>query len=180
VDAVAFWQLIDSSHSDDLDARYLSLVERLAEMPTDEIHQFDVRWHEAHHAAYSWDLWGAAYLINGGASDDGFEYFRDWLILQGRAVFERAVASPDSLADVVGEAEEYEFECYPAIDAWEKATGRDINAYYESEAEARARLNLSTPPSSTGGTPSGADWDFDDERETRSRLPRLADRFNSD
>jgi len=26
---------------------------------------------------------GAAYIINGGCSDDGFEYFRRWLVLQG-------------------------------------------------------------------------------------------------
>jgi len=33
--------------------------------------------------AYTWDLWGAAYLINGGCSDDGFEYFRRWLVSRG-------------------------------------------------------------------------------------------------
>ena len=51
-------------------------------------------------ASYREDLWGAAYLINGGASDDGFEYFRGWLMTQGRAVFARAVADPDSLAEL--------------------------------------------------------------------------------
>ena len=50
--------------------------------------------------AYHWDLWGAAYLINGGCSDDGFEYFRRWLVLQGRDVFQAAVSNPDTLAEV--------------------------------------------------------------------------------
>jgi hypothetical protein len=45
-------------------------------------------------------LWAAAYLINGGCSDDGFESFRCWLIVQGRTVFERSVADPDTLADL--------------------------------------------------------------------------------
>src|SRR5689334_16696195 len=51
--------------------------------------------------AYTIDLWGAAYTINGGASDDGFYYFRCWLIGMGREVYEAALANPDSLADVV-------------------------------------------------------------------------------
>ena len=37
--------------------------------------------------AYTWDLWGAAYVVHGGASDDGFVYFRHWLISKGRRVF---------------------------------------------------------------------------------------------
>ncbi|MFC9245678.1 DUF4240 domain-containing protein [Streptomyces sp. NPDC057136] len=45
-------------------------------------------------------LWAAAYVINGGCSDDGFDYFRGWLIAQGREVFERTAADPDALAEV--------------------------------------------------------------------------------
>jgi hypothetical protein len=26
--------------------------------------------------AYTWDLWGAVFVLNGGDSDDGFEYFQ--------------------------------------------------------------------------------------------------------
>jgi hypothetical protein len=37
--------------------------------------------------SYQGDLRAAAYLINGGASDDGFEYFRGRLITQGREVY---------------------------------------------------------------------------------------------
>jgi hypothetical protein len=49
--------------------------------------------------SYRWDLWGAAYLINGGCSDDGFDYFRGWLLSQGRAIWQATLADPDSLAD---------------------------------------------------------------------------------
>lgn len=45
-----------------------------------------------------WTIMGAAVLINAGCSDDGFDYFRGWLIGQGRAVYEAAVRDPDSLA----------------------------------------------------------------------------------
>jgi Protein of unknown function (DUF4240) len=48
---------------------------------------------------YRLALWGAAYLINGGCSDDGFDYFRGWLLSQGHATWQAALADPDSLAD---------------------------------------------------------------------------------
>src|ERR1700736_5630855 len=74
--------------------------------------------------AYTVDLWGAAYLINGGASDDGFYYFRCWLIGMGKTVYEAALASPDNLADYVETDEEREAEIYSvACRAWEQATG---------------------------------------------------------
>jgi Protein of unknown function (DUF4240) len=51
--------------------------------------------------AYSWDLWGAAYVVNGGGSDDGFEYFCCWLVSRGREVYESALADSDGLAQLV-------------------------------------------------------------------------------
>ena len=50
-------------------------------------------------------------MINGGSSDDGFHYFRAWLISRGQAVYEAAVANPDSLAGLTEpERDDYEFE----------------------------------------------------------------------
>ena len=40
---------------------------------------------------YNWDLWALAYIAQGGCSDDAFEGFRAWLILQGREIFELAL-----------------------------------------------------------------------------------------
>ena len=52
-----------------------------------------------------------AFIVNGGASDDGFDYFRGWLIAQGREVFEGTLAKPDSLADVIDDPDsEWGFE----------------------------------------------------------------------
>ncbi|MFH8391757.1 DUF4240 domain-containing protein [Streptomyces sp. NPDC018036] len=45
-------------------------------------------------------LWAAAYFINGGCSEDGFDHFRGWLIAGGREAFERVVADPDALAQL--------------------------------------------------------------------------------
>ena len=50
--------------------------------------------------SYRSSLWAAVYVINGGCSHDGFDYFRGWLMLQGRETFGQAVADPGSLADL--------------------------------------------------------------------------------
>ncbi len=55
----------------------------------------------AYHRAYRWDLWGAAYIIGGGCSDDSFMDFREWLISMGQRVYDAALSRPDALAEVV-------------------------------------------------------------------------------
>jgi hypothetical protein len=37
--------------------------------------------------SYNYRLWEAVYALNGGSSDDVFEYFRSWLISQGKNKF---------------------------------------------------------------------------------------------
>ncbi|HET6531749.1 MAG TPA: DUF4240 domain-containing protein [Actinoplanes sp.] len=115
------------------------------------------------------DLWAAAYLINGGCSDDGFDHFRGWLIANGREVLARAVAEPDTLADVpavrraaaTGAVFEAEEVLTIAERAYEQATGGEL------------------PPSQVRWSkPDAAElWDFDDEAEMGRRLPRLAALF---
>ena len=115
------------------------------------------------------DLWGAAYLINGGCSDDGFEHFRGWLMPQGRATFAQAVREPDSLAEL------------PAVQQ-AAVTGEEFEAEEVLTVAAR-RLPQATGDRAAGAgarapTPELDDfWDFDDEDETRRRLPRLSALF---
>jgi hypothetical protein len=111
--------------------------------------------------AYTVDLWGAAYIINGAAYDDEFYNFRCWLIGMGQDVYEDAVANPDSLADVVVPGFDAEAEIYAAAHvAWMAVTGRLDTDPYPARKE-RAELR-------------GEDWEFDDDEELRRRLPRLA------
>ncbi len=79
-----FWDHIRATRRRDPHEHAERLVARLAKRPTDEIVAFGRVWYELRAAAYTNALWGAAYVMNGGCSDDGFEYFRNWLLLQGR------------------------------------------------------------------------------------------------
>lgn len=117
--------------------------------------------------SYRSSLWAAAYVINGGCSDDGFDYFRGWLILQGRETFGQAVADPDSLDDLAAVrlaiANQAIVECESALyipaRAHRAATGDEIpdDAYRMEPLELLG----------------GWDFNFDDQREIKQRLPQL-------
>lgn len=136
------------------------MVDVLVEVGPERIGLADVALQTLTARAYGWDLWGAAYLLNGGCSDDGFDYFLGWLVGQGREVFDRAVADPDSLADVVPgpDAAPFEGEEFMAAPwtAYERVTGDDL-----PDGPFVERPDL------------GVGWDFDSPAEMRHRYPRL-------
>lgn len=173
-----FWEHIQKTRRTDPDAHVERLVARLSKLSATKILAFDHRWNELHRAAYNWNLWGAAYLINGGCSDDGFEYFRDWLLLQGRKAYEAAVRDPDSLADVIDPDEgEVEMGCHPGMDAWFRVTGseRDEEGYAAFSAAYDARYPVTPRMPRLGGR-----WDHDSDAQMRKRLPRLWALYNED
>lgn len=147
-----FWSLIERAR------RPSELHAELSRLPDDLLLAFE-RLHPAHmHRAYTWDLWGAAYVINGGCSDDTFEYFRSALISLGRDVFERALEDPDSLADVDLQDEE----------EWEDWMSPTMHVVH---ARAGKYGFVGPPDQSAPHQPAGEEWS-DDELE--SRFPRLA------
>lgn len=101
MDEAQFWTIIEAGGSKapaDPERQLAAARKRLAKLSSEEIRDFHRFFNQKVADAYTWDLWGAGYLINGGCSDDGFHYFRAWVISRGRAVYEAAVANPDSLA----------------------------------------------------------------------------------
>jgi hypothetical protein len=186
VDIDTWWDLIERARvaagdrADDRDRPddpLFRLVQDLvADRPAEEIIEFQRRFVQVRDSAYRNPLWGAAHLIEGGCGDDGFRDFRAGLVLQGRERFTRAVADPDSLADlpvVVRMATEdagwlgCEDMNFAARTAYARREGEidTFDAAVKASAEARRP------------EPLGAAWDFDDEAATRARLPRLAALF---
>jgi hypothetical protein len=101
MDRQQFWDMVEAakSGSDGDCSRQAELVlEALQELSIDDIVSFDWILGQLQAESYRADLWAAAYLIHGGCSDDGFEYFRGWLIAQGRELFESVLHDPDLLA----------------------------------------------------------------------------------
>jgi hypothetical protein len=92
-----FWELIEHGlGKQSLGERLETLPERLALFKPAAIRKFDQILRHLDNAAYRTDVWALAYLLRGGCSDDSFDDFRGWLILQGRKVFEATLAAPDT------------------------------------------------------------------------------------
>ena len=168
-----FWAVIDRATAD-RPASPAQVAERaiadLAARDPEEIVAWARHLDKVLAASGTEDLWAAAYLINGGCTEDGFHNLRGWLVPHGRQAVRASVQSPDVLAGMpavraaaengaVFEAEEV---LSIAAQAYQKATGEPLPA-----AADRPRIR-----------PEVADlWDFDDEEETHKRLPRLAALF---
>ena len=167
-----FWAIVEQSRigfDGDQDAQEAALRAILVTLNVDEIEQFDAQFQEAMRESYRWDLWAAAYLIQGGCSDDGFEYFRYWLISLGRERFEATLRDPDSLAEFIEDADDEEgreFEAFAvaAHRVWEKKTGKDI-------------LEMHVPADRRPYEPIGEPWEEDDDEYFARAFPKLTARF---
>jgi hypothetical protein len=166
-----FWDIIERTRSPDgdQDRQMAALAAELSELSPAEIEAFGAVFDRFLTVTYSWDLWGAAYVIMGGASDDSFEYFRVWLISRGREAFEAARANPDELAALIpadfDDVPEFELLAYVASESWAEKTGDD-------------QSNMPTQPDTILFTePLGEPFDESPEDLAR-RYPRLWARFS--
>lgn len=158
MDPGRFWRITEGAASPK------DLHDALAELPEADLVSFE-RLHEARmNESYSWDLWGAAYIIQGGCGDDSFDYFRAYLISLGSQSFNAALANPDSLAevDLDAEGEEWEDWMSPTMAVVFARTGEYNFADSKPSSSVRS------------GEPSGEEWD---EADLPARFPRLAARY---
>lgn len=170
-----FWEHIRLTKREKAGEHADALTAHLAKLPPAEIIDFDHWWGILKSEAYTWDVWGAAYTLNGGCSDDSFSDFRSWLVLQGRDVFQAVVSNPDSLLDHANSG--CRCECYPAMSAWFVATGTERNR--DGYSAWSAQCDAQYPPqrvTKSGRSRMGEKWDFDDKDEAYKRIPRIAER----
>jgi len=165
MDEQKFWKIIEESlqgaHGSQA-VQKAKLKKILSTLDAGEIAAFDQIFTRLMHKSYTWDLWGGAYVLNGGCSDDSFEYFRRGLIASGREKFERSLKDPEYLADWA-EPDELEFEDIEQVvyDVYKEKTGSDKHPEH----------GLKHPK-----TPSGEKWREDgDDLETR--FPHLWAKF---
>ncbi|GAB7107901.1 DUF4240 domain-containing protein [Streptomyces phaeofaciens JCM 4814] len=170
MDETEFWELVDASREGaegDPEDQADLLVDRLVRLDPESVLDFARHFEARYSRAYTWDLWGAAWVLLDGASDDAFDFFRCWLIGQGRDVFEGAVHDPDALAELLGDFDEEldgdgEDLGYAADEAYEQLTGA-------------VAPDLGIPPAAA--EPAGTPVDFENEGALAERYPRLWNRF---
>jgi len=157
------------------------LTKELAKQKTDEILDFEIEFRKKMDQSYTSSLWGAAFVIMGGCSDDGFDYFRGWLISRGEDLFNKALQNPEYLAEYLTEenlredvfAPQLEEILSVASDAYTyQKTGEleyndEINDAFLDELEARG---YTFDPIEMDEL----DWD---EENLKERYPLLWERF---
>ncbi|MCY1419755.1 hypothetical protein D3C76_598360 [compost metagenome] len=183
MDQVQFWRLIDEACARAASPYDVAdqLVEMLALRDEREIMQWDQIFWEYQHLSYKNKLWAAAYVINGGCSDDGFDYFRGWLTAQGKRVFFDALTDPDSLVAVEVEADDAFNEEMLAVgySAYFKKLGM-VERDYDKAAAARVahpldeRVKAAMLAEIRYAEDIDCEWDEDD---LESVVPRLCEKF---
>jgi hypothetical protein len=157
-----FWNINESAREEDANPEAVAATVRstLEGLTIEEVVGFERELTRRRAESYRWDLWAVAYIVNGGCSDDGFDYFRGWLIAKGRSYFEAALADPVRAADdAEPDANECEDMLYVAASVYKSKTG-------------------SYPPKSDIALPSepaGEKWEEDD---LQALYPELWERFS--
>ena len=176
MDEEQFWAIVQTAvdEAGDDEEAYLEVVKReLSKLPLKEMIGFRLRTDKLLYDSYTSEMWCAGYLMNGGCSDDGFEYFRLWVISRGRKAYEAAMANPDNLIDYIGDDDEmdfFEFESfwYVALEAFEEAVDAELYDYIDDE-------NFKT---CEGNYPNFEfNWEEDDPESMQKLCPRLFEKF---
>ena len=169
-----FWDIIESSlkKTTNQDEQEQFLIKEIGKLTLNEIIGFRLKTDKLLYDTYSSEMWCAAYVINGGCSDDGFEYFRCWLISRGKEVYYKAKENPDSLIEFLSEEEEdiFDFESfwYVALNAFENKTGKSLYDYIDYDNFIFGEGNYLQFDFS---------WEEEDPESMRKICPNLFERF---
>lgn len=176
MDEEQFWAIVQTAvdEAGDDEDEYLEVVKReLSKLSLKEMIGFRLRTDKLLYDSYTSEMWCAGYLMNGGCSDDGFEYFRLWVISRGRKVYEAAMANPDNLIDYIDDDAEmdfFEFELfwYVALEAFEEAVDAELYDYVDDD-------NFKT---CEGNYPNFEfNWEEDEPESMQKLCPRLFEKF---
>ena len=125
-----FWQIIENSNTKsrgDYELQQQLLKKELLLLNPPEIVAFNNTFKFLRGSIYNWDFWAAAYIINGGCSDDCFSDFRGWVIGRGKQIFNNAVQDIETLTTLEDTNDgDWEGLSYIPSIAFEEKTGIDM------------------------------------------------------
>ena len=138
LDKTVFWNIVDLSikNTKNQDDQERFLVKEIEKLTPKQIIGFRLRTDKLLYDTYNSEMWCAGYIMNGGCSDDGFEYFRNWVISRGRETYNKAKENSDSLiSECINGEEYYDFESfwYVALTAFENKTGKELYDYISDD-----------------------------------------------
>ncbi|WP_299123414.1 DUF4240 domain-containing protein [uncultured Tenacibaculum sp.] len=158
-----FWNIIETTKNKslgDYEQQQIELEKELYKLTANEVLEFDNKFRTLRGNIYNWDFWAAAYIINGGCSDDCFLDFRGWLIGQGKSVFENAIINIKSLTELKDTNDgDWEGLSYIATSIYEEKTGKEMPTGISEN------FNMT-----------GEEWDEDSD-DLKNRYPKLWAKF---
>jgi Protein of unknown function (DUF4240) len=169
-----YWALVEASlvNSKNQNKQEAYLRTALKKLSPQEIIGFTIRTY-----MFSWDIhtsemWCAGYLINGGCSDDGFEYFKRWIVSRGKNVYYNTKANPDSLADIDTELDECDFESFSYVGSYvfEEKTGEEIDEFWDYGEFLETH-------GGSGWNGDDFNWEEDEPETMKAICPRLFEKF---
>jgi hypothetical protein len=173
MDEKQYWNIIQKSLSESKsqDEQEVWLIQELQKLSLEEIIGFRLRTDLLLYNTYTSETWCAGYIMNGGCSDDLFEYFRCWIISRGEKTYQDAKQNPDSLVDeAINGVDLYDFESfwYVALTAFERNTGKDLYDF----------IDYDTFTTREGKYPDFEfNWKEDNPESMKKICPRLFERF---
>ncbi len=169
-----FWAIVERVHAaspDDMEVKCTLLAKELRQLQLDELKSFDDHFGDCFFRAYTWNVWGAAFVICNGCGDDSFMDFRFTLISLGRKPFETALADADSLGqfDINPDWAQYEGYQYVSSKIYKELGGEEPECDCPECRPAGSPKNK-THPKEPAGIPF-IEW------EMSSRFPKLAAKY---
>lgn len=157
----AFWKIIDPIPLKTEEEVIEILSGELSKLDPNDVLGFRDQYLQRFTEGYSYELWGAACVINGGCSDDAFSYWHQGLVLHGEKIFKSALNDPDSLAGVEDPGYYFQYMMQVPREVYEDLTGDEM-------------------PDSDWALPeerSGVEWPEDFSDYFLRLYPRLSERF---
>jgi hypothetical protein len=170
MDEEKYWQIIKESLKEGSYQSYQEhyLVHKLQKCSLEEIACYQLRTELLMGASFLSDLWCAASLMNNGCSNDGFDYFRCWLISRGKEVYQEALQKADSLVTQIDPSKQfYDFERfgYIAHSVFEQKTGENLYDYIREDMNHGGRSKIVFT------------WDAEEPETMRAICPRLFEKM---
>ncbi|MHA1386095.1 MAG: DUF4240 domain-containing protein [Candidatus Helarchaeota archaeon] len=98
-----FWEIIDETRQQSngsSEEQVKLLINILSQESFQEIFEYERIFYKLYTNSYKSELWAMAFILNGGGcSDDSFDYFRAWVIAQGKTYYDLLMKNPEIVAD---------------------------------------------------------------------------------
>ncbi|MBD0725225.1 polymerase [Flavobacterium sp. L1I52] len=138
LDENIYWEIIQKSlkETSNQEDQEIYLTTELEKLSPKEMIGFRLRTDKLLFDSYTSNLWCANYIISNGGADDGFDYFRCWLISRGKEAYYKTLENPDYLVNLVdNEPKTYDFEgfWYVGNNAFKEVTDKEAEAYIDYE-----------------------------------------------